>query len=297
MVRDPSCAAPTVPPAKAETLGTFGPAGSATTPLASTSSVDRRSTGPGSRGANQPVLCEPDRSHTCTCSQHREPHAGCRRALSAAGCSMSVVPPRRVSASGGGGRASAPHDAPHGACSACLPTPGHAVSCAGRSCLRTRARPAAVYAFGMQDELMSLTVRMVGDHPELPAGSVMRCVARAARHAVMAGTPRNQIPGEAERTARLALAGRDPCRCSMRVRRSAPAEHPTATRKSEESNMNVLERHRTSPWNGRAGLAGRRRPLRSVDEPPAARGGLHRGPRVRPSGATRSAPGSVRGTP
>jgi hypothetical protein len=26
---------------------------------------------------------------------------------------------------------------------------------------------------------------------------------------VIAGTPRNQIPGEAERTARLALAGRD----------------------------------------------------------------------------------------
>jgi hypothetical protein len=75
--------------------------------------------------------------------------------------------------------------------------------------MRTRARPATVYPIGMQEELMSLTVRMVGEYPELPAGSVMRCVARAARHAVIAGTPRNQIPGEAERTARLALAGRD----------------------------------------------------------------------------------------
>jgi hypothetical protein len=105
-------------------------------------------------------------------------------------------------------------------------------------------------------------------------------------------------PGRS-RTHSAPRTGREgPCPCPMRVRRSAPAEHPTATRKSEESNMNVLERHRTSPWNGRAGLAGRRRrPLRSVDEPPAARGGLHRGPRVRPSGATRSAPGSVRGTP
>jgi hypothetical protein len=63
-------------------------------------------------------------------------------------------------------------------------------------------------AFEVHDEVMSLTLRLVGENPDLPAGSVMRCVARAVRRALMAGTPREQIPALAEDTARRALAGR-----------------------------------------------------------------------------------------
>jgi hypothetical protein len=70
------------------------------------------------------------------------------------------------------------------------------------------ARTEGAYALGIQDELMSLTIRLVEEYPEMPAGSVMRCVARAVRRAVVAGTPGNQVPAEAERTARYALAGR-----------------------------------------------------------------------------------------
>jgi len=43
----------------------------------------------------------------------------------------------------------------------------------------------AAYTVEVHDELMSLTLRMVGEYPEFPAGSVMRCVARAVRHARM----------------------------------------------------------------------------------------------------------------
>jgi hypothetical protein len=80
--------------------------------------------------------------------------------------------------------------------------------------MRTRSRPSTVYAIGIQDELMSLTLRMVEEHPELPAGSVMRCVARAARRAAMTGTPRQEVAREAERAARLALERRTVARAS-----------------------------------------------------------------------------------
>lgn len=62
----------------------------------------------------------------------------------------------------------------------------------------------------IRDELMSLTLRMVGEYSEVSAWSVMRCVARAVRRALMAGTPREQIPVRAEHAARRALAGRPP---------------------------------------------------------------------------------------
>ena len=71
-----------------------------------------------------------------------------------------------------------------------------------------RARSTGHHILELHDELMSLTLRMVGEHPEYPPGSVMRCVARAVRRAVMVGTPREQIPSRAERAARRALAGR-----------------------------------------------------------------------------------------
>lgn len=60
----------------------------------------------------------------------------------------------------------------------------------------------------VQEKLMSLTLRMVTEYPDYPAGSVMRCVARAVRRAFMAGTPREQIPARVEHAARRALAGR-----------------------------------------------------------------------------------------
>ena len=73
-------------------------------------------------------------------------------------------------------------------------------------------RPAAAgtnhYPIGVRDELMSLTLRLVGEYPEVPAGSVMRCVARAVRRALRSSTPPGQIPTLAEHDARNALAGR-----------------------------------------------------------------------------------------
>jgi hypothetical protein len=74
--------------------------------------------------------------------------------------------------------------------------------------MSTLARPEGAYVVGIQDELMSLTIRLVEEYPEMPAGSVMRCVARAVRRAVVAGTPGSHVPAEAERRARHALAGR-----------------------------------------------------------------------------------------
>ena len=80
--------------------------------------------------------------------------------------------------------------------------------------MRTRSRTSTVYAIGIQDELMSLTIRLVEEYPEMPAGSVMRCVARAVRRTVVAGTPGDQVPAEAERAARLALERRTVARAS-----------------------------------------------------------------------------------
>lgn len=68
--------------------------------------------------------------------------------------------------------------------------------------------PSPVFAVQVHEELMTLTIRMVGEHPEFAAGSVMRCVARAFRGAVVAGLPHNEIPAEVERAACRALAKR-----------------------------------------------------------------------------------------
>ncbi|MGD9959524.1 hypothetical protein [Nocardioides sp.] len=63
-------------------------------------------------------------------------------------------------------------------------------------------------AVGVHDELMELTIRLVDEFPDFPAGSVMRCVARAARRALSAGVPGHQVSTQTERTARLALTTR-----------------------------------------------------------------------------------------
>jgi hypothetical protein len=81
-------------------------------------------------------------------------------------------------------------------------------------------RPGARDAVGVRDDLVSLMVRMTDEYPELPAGSVMRCVARAVRRAWMAGVPREQVAEEAERTARIALTERLVVAGPVRVRRA-----------------------------------------------------------------------------
>lgn len=60
----------------------------------------------------------------------------------------------------------------------------------------------------MRDDVSSLTLRLVGDYPEVPAGSVMRCVARAVRRAVLVSAPPEQIPTRAESAVREAMARR-----------------------------------------------------------------------------------------
>lgn len=69
-------------------------------------------------------------------------------------------------------------------------------------------RPDSRDSIEVHGELMSLTVRMVGEYPQFPAGSVMRCVARAVRHAMVSGVPFDHIPADAERAARRVLARR-----------------------------------------------------------------------------------------
>lgn len=74
--------------------------------------------------------------------------------------------------------------------------------------MTTRALSTGSYPVAVHDELMSLTFRLVGEYPEIPAGSVMRCLARAVRRALIEGTPAEQIPTRAEHTAHEALARR-----------------------------------------------------------------------------------------
>jgi hypothetical protein len=76
------------------------------------------------------------------------------------------------------------------------------------SALDTRLGPGRGSATEVHDALMSLTIRMVREYPQFPAGSVMRCVARAVRRALLAGAPTEQIPTDAEHAVRRALAGR-----------------------------------------------------------------------------------------
>lgn len=76
------------------------------------------------------------------------------------------------------------------------------------------------YAVGVRDDLVALMVRMTEEYPELPAGSVMRCVARAVRRTRMSGVAREHIGVEAERAARRALAQRLVAPAPVRVRRA-----------------------------------------------------------------------------
>jgi len=59
-----------------------------------------------------------------------------------------------------------------------------------------------------QTQLLELTVRLTQEFPELPAGSVMRCVARVARSERRHGVPEDVLPARTEATARSVLRRR-----------------------------------------------------------------------------------------
>lgn len=60
-----------------------------------------------------------------------------------------------------------------------------------------------------QRNLMDAALRLVGDHEEVPAGSVLRCFARSVMLARRTGTPARDLAERAEAVARRLLAGRD----------------------------------------------------------------------------------------
>jgi hypothetical protein len=73
----------------------------------------------------------------------------------------------------------------------------------------TRHQPGPTsFAVPVDDALVALTVRMTEEYPELAAGSVMRCVARAVLRARLSGVPRDHLTAAAECTARSTLDGR-----------------------------------------------------------------------------------------
>jgi hypothetical protein len=59
-----------------------------------------------------------------------------------------------------------------------------------------------------QTQLLDLTVRLAEEFPDLPAGSVMRCVARVVRSERRHGVPEGVLPARTEATARLVLRRR-----------------------------------------------------------------------------------------
>lgn len=59
-----------------------------------------------------------------------------------------------------------------------------------------------------QDALLDLTVRLSREFPELPAGSVMRCVARVVRSERRHGVPEASLASTSEARARSVLRRR-----------------------------------------------------------------------------------------
>ncbi len=74
--------------------------------------------------------------------------------------------------------------------------------------MTTRPGPSSCYPVAVHNELMSLMLRMVEMYPGLPAGSVMRSVARTVRRARVAGVELEALPVRAEHTAHEVLAAR-----------------------------------------------------------------------------------------
>jgi hypothetical protein len=59
-----------------------------------------------------------------------------------------------------------------------------------------------------QSALVETAVRLVADHPGIPAGSVLRCYSRAVRLARRGGAGIEELPERAEDLARRILAAR-----------------------------------------------------------------------------------------
>ena len=59
-----------------------------------------------------------------------------------------------------------------------------------------------------QAQLLELTVRLAEEFPDLPAGSVMRCVARVVRSECRHGVAEDVLAARAEATARSVLRRR-----------------------------------------------------------------------------------------
>jgi hypothetical protein len=68
----------------------------------------------------------------------------------------------------------------------------------------------------VDDDLFVLTIRLTEEYPEIPAGSVMRCVARVLRQARLAGVPPEMLSAETARTSRLVLTRRSATAASGR---------------------------------------------------------------------------------
>jgi len=63
-------------------------------------------------------------------------------------------------------------------------------------------------SLSVDDELLGVTVRLIEQFPQVPAGSVMRLVGRVVHGARWTGVPPDLLPVETERTARILLTRR-----------------------------------------------------------------------------------------
>jgi hypothetical protein len=62
----------------------------------------------------------------------------------------------------------------------------------------------------VEQALVETAQELVAEHPEVPAGSVLRCYARAVRHVRRTGCPPAHVAGAAQAVARWRLAQRAP---------------------------------------------------------------------------------------
>ena len=71
---------------------------------------------------------------------------------------------------------------------------------------------AATLSKALSLDLLDSSHRLTEEHPEFPAGSVLRCYARAVRKAQMWGCPPEHLRTTAEASTRWMLAQRGPRR-------------------------------------------------------------------------------------
>jgi hypothetical protein len=84
---------------------------------------------------------------------------------------------------------------------------------------------AEIDAMTTQAALIEAALRLIVEHPDTPAGSVLRCYSRMVRTTRRTGTPISQLPTEAEALASQVLTARHRpgvARASVRVSRRPP---------------------------------------------------------------------------